>query len=36
MREKPKDNERLLHMIEAIDTIYEFVEDKSFDIYPIK
>jgi uncharacterized protein with HEPN domain len=33
MREKPKDNERLLHMIEAIDNIYEFIEGKSFEIY---
>jgi uncharacterized protein with HEPN domain len=33
MREKPKDNERLLHMIEAIDNIFEFVEGKSFDVY---
>jgi len=31
MREKPKDNERLLHMIEAIDNIFEFIENKSFD-----
>ncbi|MBN2484975.1 MAG: DUF86 domain-containing protein [Bacteroidales bacterium] len=33
MREKPKDNERLLHMIEAIDNIFEFIEGKSFEIY---
>jgi uncharacterized protein with HEPN domain len=33
MREKPKNNVRLLHMLEAIDTICEFVEGKSFDIY---
>jgi uncharacterized protein with HEPN domain len=33
MREKLKDNERLIHMVEAIDTIYEFVEGKSFDRY---
>jgi uncharacterized protein with HEPN domain len=30
MREKPKDRERLLHIIEAIDNIVEFVERKSF------
>jgi len=33
MREKPKDNERLLHMLEAIDNIFEFVDGKSFDVY---
>jgi uncharacterized protein with HEPN domain len=33
MREKPKDNERLLHMLEAIDNIFEFVTDKTFDSY---
>lgn len=33
MREKPNDNERLLHMIEAIDNILEFVEGKDFDFY---
>jgi len=33
MREKPKDNDRLLHMIEAIDNINEFVNGKSFEIY---
>jgi uncharacterized protein with HEPN domain len=33
MREKPKDNERLLHMLEAIDNIFEFVNGKSFDAY---
>ena len=33
MREKPKDNDRLNHMIEAIDNIFEFVEGKSFEIY---
>jgi uncharacterized protein with HEPN domain len=33
MREKPKDRERLLHIIEAIDNIAEFVEGKSFDEY---
>jgi uncharacterized protein with HEPN domain len=33
MREKPKDRERLLHIIEAIDNIVEFVDGKSFDEY---
>jgi hypothetical protein len=33
MREKPKDKERLNHMIEAIDNIFEFVAGKSFDTY---
>lgn len=33
MREKPKDNERLLHMLEAIDNIFEFVKGKSFEVY---
>lgn len=33
MREKPKDNERLLHMLEAIDNIFEFVNGKSFEVY---
>jgi len=33
MREKPKDNERLLHMIEAIDNILEFSRGKSFEVY---
>jgi uncharacterized protein with HEPN domain len=33
MREKPKDNQRLLHMIEAIDNIFEFIEGKSFEVY---
>ncbi len=33
MREKPKDKERLIHLIEAIDNIFEFIEDKSFEIY---
>ncbi|MDD4192962.1 MAG: DUF86 domain-containing protein [Mangrovibacterium sp.] len=33
MREKPKDNERLLHMLEAIDNIFEFVNEKSFEVY---
>ena len=33
MREKPKDNERLHHMLEAIDNIFEFVAGKTFDSY---
>jgi uncharacterized protein with HEPN domain len=33
MREKPKDNERLLHMLEAIGNIFEFVNGKSFEVY---
>ena len=33
MREKPRDNERLKHMIEAIDNILEFVRYKSFEAY---
>lgn len=33
MREKPKDNDRLLHMVEAIDNILEFVSEKQFDDY---
>lgn len=33
MREKPKDHERLLHMVEAIDNIFEFVNGKSFEVY---
>jgi uncharacterized protein with HEPN domain len=33
MREKPKDNDRLLHMLEAIDNIFEFVNGKSFEVY---
>ena len=33
MREKPRDNQRLNHMIEAIDNIFEFVEGKSFEVY---
>jgi len=33
MREKPKDNERLNHIIEAIDNILEFIDGKSFDVY---
>ncbi len=30
MREKPRDNERLIHILEAIDNILEFKEGKSF------
>ena len=33
MREKPKDKERLHHMIEAVDNILEFVYGKSFEEY---
>ncbi|MFZ4411926.1 MAG: DUF86 domain-containing protein [Bacteroidales bacterium] len=33
MREKPKNKERLYHIIEAIDNIFEFVEGKSFEVY---
>lgn len=33
MREKPRDKDRLNHIIEAIDNIFEFVEDKSFEVY---
>lgn len=33
MREKPRDKERLLHIIEAIDNIFEFIENKSFQSY---
>jgi len=33
MREKPRDKERLLHIIEAIDNIFEFIENKSFESY---
>jgi len=33
MREKPRDRERLNHMIEAIDNILEFVDGKSFEVY---
>jgi uncharacterized protein with HEPN domain len=33
MREKPRDNERLNHMIEAIDNIFEFIDGKSFEVY---
>ena len=33
MREKPRDKERLLHIIESIDNIIEFTEDKSYEVY---
>jgi len=33
MREKTRDKERLLHIIEAIDNIFEFIENKSFESY---
>lgn len=33
MREKPRDNERLTHMTEAIDNIFEFINGKSFELY---
>lgn len=33
MREKPRDQERLKHMVEAIDNVFEFVEGKSFDTF---
>ena len=33
MREKPRDKERLNHMVEAINNIYEFVDGKSFEDY---
>lgn len=33
MREKPKDNTRLLHMLEAIDNIFEFADGVSFESY---
>jgi uncharacterized protein with HEPN domain len=33
MREKLRDKERLNHMIEAIDNIFEFVNNKSFNDY---
>jgi uncharacterized protein with HEPN domain len=31
MREKPKDQARLLHMLESIDNIFEFVNGIGFD-----
>ena len=33
MREKPRDKERLNHMIESIDNIIEFVNGKTFETY---
>lgn len=33
MREKPKDNTRLLHMLEAIENIFEFTKELSFEQY---
>jgi uncharacterized protein with HEPN domain len=33
MREKPRDNERLGHMIEAIDNIFEFIGSKSLEVF---
>jgi len=33
MREKPKDEQRLIHIIEAIDNIFEFTKGKSFNDY---
>lgn len=33
MREKLKDKNRLLHIIEAIDNIFEFVEGKDFNSF---
>jgi uncharacterized protein with HEPN domain len=33
MREKPRDKERLLHILEAIDNVFEFIENKSFENY---
>jgi uncharacterized protein with HEPN domain len=33
MREKPRNKERLNHIIEAIDNIFEFVEGKSVETY---
>ena len=33
MREKPRDQERLKHMVEAIDNVFDFVEGKSFDAF---
>jgi uncharacterized protein with HEPN domain len=33
MREKLKDKERIGHMIEAIDNIFEFINGKSFELY---
>lgn len=33
MREKLRDKERLNHIIESIDNIFEFIENKSFEEY---
>ncbi|MFA6923294.1 MAG: HepT-like ribonuclease domain-containing protein [Bacteroidales bacterium] len=33
MREKPRDNKRLEHIIEAIDNIFEFTQGKSFKVF---
>ena len=33
MREKPKDNTRLLHILEAIDNIFEFTNGITFESY---
>ena len=33
MREKPKDNTRLMHILEAINNIFEFTQNVSFDEY---
>ena len=33
MREKPKDINRLSHIIEAIDNLFEFTKDISFEEY---
>lgn len=33
MREKPRDRDRLNHMIEAIDNISEFTGNESFEVY---
>lgn len=33
MREKPKDRERIHHMIEAIDNVFEFIDGKTFETY---
>jgi len=33
MREKIKDKTRLLHIVEAIDNIFEFVDGKTFESY---
>lgn len=33
MREKPKDKGRLLHILEAIDNLFEFTDGLSFEGY---